>query len=256
MYGQAMRSNYIFQASIGLSRLHSNRPPITPAAMLRRPPPTTLLALAAPVASAAAALAVWLTLPEFAATPVLALISSTNPDIGCDLYKVAVDVAASVVVASVAWLSFSTPAVITNSNVPTAEPLYGSVLLPGKFASVPPAVSLHIALSGMITQSIVAVKSDSGLGSPMLRFQVEGPKTRVSAGKRPQSMEVAQASARVVAVGFAVTTEPTMFGKTEPSKMSPIHGTDIVAGMSCCAATRPMKETRMNFEAMVTGSIL
>lgn len=139
-------------------------------------------------------------------------------------------------------VNFSLPAVTKISIVPTAS--YVVVLEPGKFASLPPAVSLHSALLTATIQSTVAVKSV--LGSDMSMLYVEGPKTRISWGKRPQSSVLAlQASARVVAVGLAATTEAA----TVMAVSTPMKGAVRVV---CCAVARLRREVRRSVEIIVS----
>lgn len=67
--------------------------------------------------------------------------------------------------ASTLAANLSTPAVTVTGKVvtsPSSPPFsYVTVLLPGKFADVPPALSLHTAFDVWTTQSCVAVKSFS-----------------------------------------------------------------------------------------------
>jgi hypothetical protein len=70
-------------------------------------------------------------------------------------------------------VSFSAPAVTVTLYTPTVS--YVVVLLPGKFASLPAADSLHTAVLASTTQSWVAVKSSPGVGSDISMLNVLGP---------------------------------------------------------------------------------
>jgi hypothetical protein len=143
--------------------------------------------------------------------------------------------------------NLSAPAVTVIAYVPISVESYVSVLLPGKFASLPPAVSLHTAFES--TQSIVAVKSV--LGSLMSMLYVEGPKTTVCAGKRPQSVFGMQATATVVAVGLAETMERRMSASNSwASEPMPSQGTDIVV---VCAVARESSTERMSADTMIAN---
>lgn len=76
---------------------------------------------------------------------------------------------------------------------------------------------------------MVPVKSESGLGSPMLMLYVDGPKTWTSMGKRPHWAVGAQFRDTVVAVGLALMMDADMSVRGLPSGVSPpIQGMGIV----------------------------
>lgn len=115
------------------------------------------------------------------------------------------------------------------------------MLDPGKFASLPPAVSLHTTDGVPKEQSTVAVKSV--FGSDMSILYVDGPNTIVSFGKIPQSVDGGQAIAIVVALASAATTE------AEKSVASwPMMGT-LMTDWS--AEARPSRANKMIWEYMV-----
>jgi hypothetical protein len=80
---------------------------------------------------------------------------------------------------------------------------------------------------------------------------VEGPKTTVCAGKRPQSVSGIQATETVVAVGFAETTERRMeLRPSWPAEPTPIQGTDIVV---VCAVAKEKSVVRMSADTMIAS---
>lgn len=198
---------------------YNSKPPNKPAAAPTKPPPEIMPLTAAPALEACAdAEPVREALGDVEALPEpgvgVALVGATLAvEAPCEELSVAP--VASLPLTEPVRNSFSVPAVTVTVRLPTSVPSYVSVLLPGKFASLPPAVSLHTALLAAITQSWVAVKSV--LGSDMSTLYVDGPTTRVWAGKRPQSSDGRQASARVVAPLLAVTTEAAMEFASPPT---------------------------------------
>jgi hypothetical protein len=91
------------------------------------------------------------------------------------------------------------------------------VLLPGKFASLPLADSIQVTVAPW-PQSTVIVKAFAS-PTPISKWYVEGPYTRVIYGKRPQSFASVpdgQAMAKVVADGFADMTEASMAWVPKP----------------------------------------
>lgn len=113
--------------------------------------------------------------------------------------------------------SLSTPLVTVTGSVATSVPSYVVVLLPGKFASEPPADSVHVTVAPRL-QSAVAVAAWAS-PTPISRWYVDGPYTSVMYGKRPQSFESVpegHARAMVVADGFADTTDATIAWVSKP----------------------------------------
>ncbi|KAJ4364675.1 hypothetical protein N0V83_009272 [Neocucurbitaria cava] len=152
-------------------------PPNKQAAAPTRPPPiTTTLAAAAPVEADAAADPDLVALDDPDAAPEPAACVALAVVLLAPLPTLALPVAPAPPV------NFSAPAVTTTNILATSLGSYVVVLLPGKFASLPPADSLHTAptppprpAEGDTTQSWVAVKSLPGLGSDSSMCQVEGP---------------------------------------------------------------------------------
>lgn len=196
--------------------LYSNRPPKTPAAAPTKPPPNNIPFTAAPPVEACTGAEPVLDTPaEAEALPdpgagVMLAVDALLDAPCAEVCEAAVELAPAEPVCA----SLSAPAVIVTVMLPRSVLSYVVVLEPGKFASLPPAVSLQTALLEAITQSWVAVKSV--FGSDMSILYVDGPTMRVCAGNRPQSVSM-QARARVVASLLAPTTDAAIVSASPPT---------------------------------------
>ena len=228
---------------------HSSKPPNTPAAAPTNPPPKTMALTAAPAVEACAgaepvleALAEAAAVPDPGAGVTLAVGTLLCPLISAVLEASGGgSLAPDEPVCCCCCSSCSSPAVTVTVSLPIYVPSYVSVLDPGKFASLPPAISMHTALLDATTQSWVAVKSV--LGSDMSMWYVEGPTTSVCAGNRPQSAST-QARASVVASLLALTTDAATMSASPPMSWT-------VMVWSAWAAARLSMAERTNVEIML-----
>ena len=151
----------------------SSRPSKPAAATTKRPCRATAWAAALPVgdvdADAAAAAEAGGVLVMLAPVPLAAL-----PALGRALVPPLVGAGAGAGVGFALAPSLSPPAVTVTGTLPSSEPSYVAVLLPGSLASLPLALSMHTALLDANTQSCVMVKAPSP-GYDMSILYVEGP---------------------------------------------------------------------------------
>jgi len=141
-------------------------PPLT--AKPRAAAPVCCAGAAVPLVEDEAELCVCVAIVVLAEAPVLA----AAPEVAFELPVLAAWLALPDVVGPALAPSFSAPAVIVTAN--DVRSVYVSVLLPGKFASLPLALSLQTAVEAPMLQSCVAVKSSSP-GSDMSMSHIEGP---------------------------------------------------------------------------------
>lgn len=225
-----------------------NRAPIAPTkAPTKLPGSITPLEAAAPVEADAGAVLVLLAdpeaLPERAAGVVLG-VAPAAPELPALVETAALLEPASVAAPLAPAPNRLAPAVTETRAFPNSVASYVVVLDPGKFASLPPAVSLHTTDEVAKEQSIVAVKSL--FGSDMSMLYVDGPYTIISLGKTPQSVEAGQAIATVVALASAATMDPKKDVASWPTR-----GTSMYAWSAALATARPRSVDEMNLESIL-----